>query len=133
MRRCFRSTNGGKSWEELSGLRGHGTGPPVAGRARGRDVFCTRLCSIPKTAGRIFYIAISGGGSVFAAMTQEKTWKADQQRAEGPQYIPNPEAEVGPLRASHRAGQIEAGTAVHAKNIGDVMRSFDAGETWTGS
>ena len=33
----FRSTDGGKNWNELSGLRGHGTGPEVAA-GRGRHV-----------------------------------------------------------------------------------------------
>ena len=30
----FRSTDGGKSWQELAGLRGHGTGPSLAARRR---------------------------------------------------------------------------------------------------
>ena len=33
----FRSTDGGQNWEELAGLRGHGSGPQLAAR-RGRNV-----------------------------------------------------------------------------------------------
>ena len=41
----FRSTDGGQNWKELSGLRGHGTGPNGS-RARAACA-CTRSFSIP--------------------------------------------------------------------------------------
>jgi len=56
----FRSTNGGKTWEELSGLRGHGTGPQWQPGAGGMCLHTIVLD--PKSAGRIF-IAISAAGA----------------------------------------------------------------------
>ena len=43
----FRSTDGGQTWQELSGLRGHGTGP--AGSRAPAGCVCTRSCWIRAT------------------------------------------------------------------------------------
>ncbi len=43
----FRSTDGGKTWHELAGLRGHGTGPKWQPGAGG--LACTRSSWIPRT------------------------------------------------------------------------------------
>ena len=56
----FRSSNGGKTWEELSGLRGHGSGPNAGSRGQ-VGCACTILLD-PKNAGRIF-VAISAAGA----------------------------------------------------------------------
>jgi len=42
--RAVRRTDGGKNWQELSGLRGHGNGPNVATGAA--VCVCTQLCWI---------------------------------------------------------------------------------------
>src|SRR5436309_3334570 len=56
----FKSTNGGKNWEELPGLRGHGTGPKWQPGAGG---MCLHTILIdPRNPDRIF-IAISSAGA----------------------------------------------------------------------
>jgi photosystem II stability/assembly factor-like uncharacterized protein len=56
----FRSKDGGKSWHELSGLRGHGTGPRWQPGAGG---LCLHTIILdPKDPSRI-YIAISAAGA----------------------------------------------------------------------
>src|SRR6202158_1577016 len=56
----FRSKDGGKSWQELSGLRGHGTGPERRLGAGGR-LFHTIVLD-PSNPQRMF-IAISAAGA----------------------------------------------------------------------
>src|SRR6476619_1760501 len=67
----FRSTDGGQNWKELSGLRGHGTGPkwaPVAGR------MCLHtVIPDPANPDRI-YIAISAAGA-FRTDDGGASWK----------------------------------------------------------
>jgi photosystem II stability/assembly factor-like uncharacterized protein len=121
----FRSTNGGKTWEELSGLRGHGTGPQWQPGAGGMCLHTIVLD--PKTAGRIF-IAISAAGA-FRSDDAGKTWKPINKGLKS-QYIPNPEAEVG--HCVHRIAQAKSRPELlYMQKHWDVMRSFDAGETWT--
>ena len=56
----FRSTDGGKIWQELSGLRGHGTGPKWQPGAGGMCLHTILLD--PNNPKRIF-IAISAAGA----------------------------------------------------------------------
>src|SRR3984957_21322144 len=56
----FRSSDGGKNWEELSGLRGHGSGPHWQPGAGGMCLHTIILD--PSDAGRMF-IAISSAGA----------------------------------------------------------------------
>ena len=56
----FRSTDGGQNWNELSGLRGHGTGPKWQPGAGGMCLHTVILD--PANPGRI-YIAISAAGA----------------------------------------------------------------------
>jgi len=121
----FRSTNGGKTWEELSGLRGHGTGPQWQPGAGGMCLHTIVLD--PKMAERIF-IAISAAGA-FRSDDAGKTWKPINKGLKS-QYIPNPEAEVG--HCVHRIAQARSRPELlYMQKHWDVMRSFDAGETWT--
>src|SRR2546421_7606119 len=52
----FRSTDGGKSWQELSGLRGHGSGPRWQPGAGGMGLHTILL---DPTNARRMYVAIS--------------------------------------------------------------------------
>jgi photosystem II stability/assembly factor-like uncharacterized protein len=121
----FRSTNGGKTWEELSGLRGHGTGPNWQPGAGGMCLHTILLD--PKNAGRIF-VAISAAGA-FRSDDGGKSWKPINKGLKS-QYIPNPEAEVG--HCVHRIAQPKSRPdLLYMQKHWDVMRSFDAGDTWT--
>ncbi len=67
----FRSTDGGKNWKEMSGLRGHGTGPHWQPGAGGMCLHTIILD--PKNPQRI-WIAISSAGA-FRTDDCGKTWK----------------------------------------------------------
>jgi hypothetical protein len=120
----FRTTNGGKTWEELSGLRGHGTGPNWQPGAGGMCLHTILLD--PKAAGRIF-IAISAAGA-FRSDDAGKTWKPINRGLKS-QYIPNPEAEVG--HCVHRIAQSQSRPELlYMQKHWDVMRTDNGGESW---
>src|SRR5439155_13392020 len=56
----FRSTDGGTTWQELAGLRGHSTGPKWAPGAGGMCLHT--IVQDPVHAGRLF-VAISAAGA----------------------------------------------------------------------
>jgi len=121
----FSSSNGGKTWEELSGLRGHGTGPQWQPGAGGMCLHTILLD--PKNTGRIV-IAISAAGA-FRSDDAGKTWKPINKGLRS-QYIPNPEAEVG--HCVHRIAQSALRPELlYMQKHWDVMRSDNAGESWT--
>jgi photosystem II stability/assembly factor-like uncharacterized protein len=121
----FKTTNGGRTWQELSGLRGHGTGPKWQPGAGGMCLHTIVLD--PKNAGRIF-IAISAAGA-FRSDDGGKTWKPINKGLRS-QYIPDPEAEVG--HCVHRIAQANSKPELlYMQKHWDVLRSFDAGDTWT--
>jgi photosystem II stability/assembly factor-like uncharacterized protein len=120
----FKTANGGKTWQELSGLRGHGTGPQWQPGAGGMCLHTIVLD--PKNAGRIF-IAISAAGA-FRSDDGGKTWKPINKGLRS-QYIPDPEAEVG--HCVHRIAQANSKPELlYMQKHWDVLRSFDAGDTW---
>lgn len=120
----FRTTDGGKSWHELAGLRGHGTGPQWQPGAGGMGLHTILID--PQNPKRI-YIAISSAGA-FRTDNGGTTWQTINRGLRSP-YIPDPDAEVG--HCVHRI-------ALHPSRPGvvfmqkhwDVMRSDDAGENW---
>jgi len=121
----FRSKDGGKSWQELPGLRGHGTGPQWQPGAGGMCLHTIILD--PQNSGRIF-IAISAAGA-FRSDDGGKTWKPIN-RGLNSRYIPNPTAEVGHCVhhvAMHRARP----NVLFMQKHWDVLRTDDAGENWT--
>ena len=121
----FKTTNGGKTWEELSGLRGHGTGPKWQPGAGGMCLHTIVLD--PKNAGRIF-TAISAAGA-FRSDDGGKNWKPINKGLKS-LYIPDPEAEVG--HCVHRIAQAQSRPELlYMQKHWDVLRSFDAGDTWT--
>ena len=120
----FRTTDGGKTWHELAGLRGHESGPKWAPGAGGMGLHTILLD--PKNSARM-YIAISAAG-VFRTDNAGKTWKPVNRGLKS-EYIPDPNAEVG--HCVHRIGMhpLKPNTLFMQKHW-DVMRSDDAGETW---
>lgn len=120
----FVSKNGGKSWQELSGLRGHKTGKQWSPGAGG---MCLHTIIIdPKDPKRI-YIAISAAGA-FRTDDGGKTWQPINRGLKS-QYIPDPEAEVG--HCVHRiAMHPTRPNVLFMQKHWDVMRSDNAGASW---
>lgn len=121
----FHSTDGGRSWTELKGLREHGTGPKWAPGAGGMCLHTILLD--PKHPKRMF-IAISAAGA-FRTDDGGATWKAINQGLRS-QHIPDPAAEVG--HCVHRiAMHPSRPETLFMQKHWDVMRSDNAGDTWT--
>ena len=120
----FRTTNGGRTWEELAGLRGHGTGPQWQPGAGGMCLHTILLD--PTVKGRMF-IAISAAGA-FRSGDAGKTWKPINRGLKS-QYIPSTEAEVG--HCVHRIAQHKSRPdTLFMQKHWDVMRTDNAGESW---
>src|SRR5579864_5844305 len=120
----FKSSDGGSSWTELSGLRKHGTGPNWQPGAGGMCLHTVILD--PKDANRIF-IAISAAGA-FRTDDGGKTWKPINKGLYS-KYIPNPTAEVGHC-VHHVAMNPSRPGVLFMQKHWDVMRSDDAGDNW---
>ena len=121
----FKSTDGGESWHELSGLRGHGTGPKWQPGAGGMCLHSVLLD--PSNSDRI-YIAISAAGA-FRTDDGGKTWKPINRGLHS-QYIPDPNAETGHC-VHHIAMNPSRPNVLFMQKHWDVMRSDDAGDNWT--
>ncbi len=120
----FRSSDGGKSWQELPGLRGHGTGPKWQPGAGGMGLHTILLD--PSDPGRIF-VAISAAGA-FRTDDAGKTWRPINRGLKS-QYIPDPNAEVG--HCVHRIAMHRSRPSVlFMQKHWDVMRSDVAGDSW---
>lgn len=120
----FRSADGGKTWAELAGLRGHGTGQQWQPGAGGMCLHTILLD--PANAERIF-IAISSAGA-FRTDDGGATWKPINRGLKS-EYIPDPDAEVG--HCVHRIALHPSRPEVlFMQKHWDVMRSNDAGDSW---
>jgi photosystem II stability/assembly factor-like uncharacterized protein len=120
----FRSTDSGKTWQELSGLRGHGSGPKWAPGAGGMCLHTIILD--PSDPARIF-IAISSAGA-FRTDDGGQTWKPINRGLRS-EHIPDPTAEVG--HCVHRiAMHPSRPSTLFMQKHWDVMRSDDAGDSW---
>lgn len=120
----FRSTDGARSWHELPGLRGHGTGPKWQPGAGGMCLHTIILDT--KDPGRI-YIAISAAGA-FRTDDGGQTWKPINRGLRS-QYIPDPAAEIGHC-VHHIAMNASRPGVLFMQKHWDVMRSDDAGDSW---
>lgn len=120
----FRSTNGGRSWHELAGLRGHGTGPKWSPGAGG---MCLHTILIDPSNHDRMYTAISAAGA-FRTDDGGENWKPINRGLHS-LYIPDPEAEVG--HCVHRiAMHPDRPDVLFMQKHWDVMRSDNAGESW---
>jgi photosystem II stability/assembly factor-like uncharacterized protein len=120
----FRSSDGGQNWQELAGLRGHGTGPKWQPGAGGMCLHSILLD--PKNSKRMF-IAISAAGA-FRTDDAGRTWKPINQGLHS-QYIPDPNAEVGHC-VHHITMHPKRPNTLFMQKHWDVMRSDDAGDSW---
>ena len=120
----FRSTDGGKNWKELAGLRGHGTGPRWQPGAGG---MCLHTIILDRKDPKRIYIAISAAGA-FRTDDGGKTWKPINKGLHS-QYIPEPTAEVGHC-VHHVAMHPSHPNVLFMQKHWDVMRSDNAGDLW---
>jgi hypothetical protein len=120
----FHTTDGGQSWAELPGLRGHGSGPHWQPGAGG---MCLHTILIDPSNPKRMFIAISAAGA-FRTDDAGRSWRPINRGLKS-QGIPNPEAEVG--HCVHRIAQHRSRPDVlFMQKHWDVMRSDDAGDTW---
>jgi photosystem II stability/assembly factor-like uncharacterized protein len=120
----FRSTDGGGSWHELSGLRKHGSGPSWQPGAGGMCLHTILLD--PSDPERIF-VAISAAGA-FRTDDGGATWQPINRGLTSAQ-LPDPNAEVG--HCVHRLAMHPARPQrLYMQKHWDVMRTDDAGEHW---
>ncbi len=120
----FRSSDGARSWQEMSGLRGHGTGPQWQPGAGGMCLHTIILD--PSDPGRM-YIAISAAGA-FRTDDGGRTWKPINRGLRS-QFLPDQDAEIGHC-VHHVAMHPSRPGVLFMQKHWDVMRSDDAGENW---
>ena len=121
----FKTTDGGKSWNELAGLRGHGSGPHWAPGAGGMCLHT--IVQDPGDAQRLF-VAISAAGA-FRTDDGGATWKPINQGLVS-DHIPDKTAEVG--HCVHRIALHQSNPKrLYMQKHWDVMRTDDAGDHWT--
>ncbi len=121
----FRTTDGGKTWHELAGLRTHPSAQQWTPGAGGMGLHTILLD--PKNKNRI-YIAISAAGA-FRTDDDGKTWKPINRGLHS-NYIPDPDAEVG--HCVHRIAMHPSKPDVlYMQKHWDVLRTDNAGESWT--
>jgi photosystem II stability/assembly factor-like uncharacterized protein len=120
----FRSSDGGRSWHELAGLRevkGHLWQPGAGG-------MCLHtIVQVPGNPNRI-YVAISAAGA-FRTDDGGETWRPINRGLKSPYELPDADADVG--HCVH-------GLAMHSSRPDvlfmqkhwDIMRSDDAGDMW---
>ena len=120
----FRSGDGGRSWQELAGLRGHGSGPDWMPGAGG---MCLHTILLDPARPERMTIAISAAG-VFRSEDSGVTWLPSNKGLVSEQ-MPNPTGEVG--HCVHRIGfHPSRPDTLFMQKHWDVMRSDDAGATW---
>ena len=120
----FKTTDGGQTWKELSGLRGHGSGPAWAPGAGG---LCLHTIMVDSMNPARMYIAISAAGA-FRSDDGGASWRPINQGLRS-EHIPDPAAEVG--HCVHRLAMHRSRPNVlFMQKHWDVMRSDNAGDSW---
>jgi hypothetical protein len=120
----FRSTNGGRTWEELPALRG------VSGHLwqPGAGGMCLHtVLQAPGRPGRL-YVAISAAGA-FRTDDGGKTWRAITRGLHSQYELPDPKAEVGHCVHKIALHPSRPETLFMQKHW-DVLRSDDGGDSW---
>ncbi|HVS49724.1 MAG TPA: exo-alpha-sialidase [Candidatus Dormibacteraeota bacterium] len=120
----FRTTDAGKSWEELSGLRTH---PSASTWAPGAGGLCLHTIILDKDNPNRIVTAISSAGA-FRSDDAGKTWRTITKGLRS-QYIPDPDAEVGHC-VHHIAMHPSRPNVLYMQKHWDVMRSDNSGDNW---
>lgn len=120
----FKSSDGGNSWKELSGLRSHGTGPNWQPGAGG---LCLHTIILDKNNPDRIFTAISAAGA-FRSDDGGQTWKPINRGLKS-EFLPEPEAEIGHC-VHHISMHPSRPDVLFMQKHWDIMRSDDAGESW---
>ena len=121
----FRTTDGGSSWHELSGLRRHGT---AASWQPGAGGMCLHTIIVHPDDAQKIVVAISAAGA-FRSDDGGVSWRPINRGllSDG---IPDDDAEVG--HCVHHVAMHPANPDVlYMQKHWDVMRSDNAGESWS--
>ena len=120
----FRTTDGGKSWQELPALRsakGHLWQPGAGG-------MCLHTILLHPTDPNRIFIAISAAGA-FRSDDGGQSWRPVNNGLKSQYELPDPAAEVG--HCVHRIAMHPSRPDVlFMQKHWDVMRSDDAGDSW---
>ena len=120
----FKTTNGGKTWNELAGLRGHPTGAKWQPGAGG---MCLHTIILDPTNPKRIYVAISAAGA-FRSDDAGMSWKPINKGLVS-NFMPDPHGEVG--HCVHRLAINRARPeTLYMQKHWDVMRSDNAGDEW---
>ncbi len=120
----FRSTDGGRAWQELAGLR------EVKGNLwqPGASGMCLHTIMLDPNNPQRIYIAISAAGA-FRTDDGGKNWRAINRGLQSKYELPDADAEVG--HCVHRiAMHSTRPNVLFMQKHWDVLRSDDAGESW---
>jgi hypothetical protein len=121
----FRSADAGQSWQELPGLRGHGSGRYWQPGAGG---MCLHTILLDPGNPQRMFIAISAAG-VFRTDDGGVSWRPMNRGLKSQYVLPDPDAEVG--HCVHRIVMHPSRPNVlFMQKHWDVMRSDDGGELW---
>jgi len=120
----FRSSDGGTTWAELSGLRNHDTGSRWQPGAGG---MCLHTVVLDPSDPKRIFVAISAAGA-FRSDDTGATWRPITRGLKS-NFLPDPTAEVG--HCVHRiAMHPSRPQTLFMQKHWDVMRTDDAGESW---
>jgi photosystem II stability/assembly factor-like uncharacterized protein len=120
----FKSTDGGKNWNELPGLRGHVSGPDWMPGAGG---MCLHTILLDPSNDQRMFVAISAAGS-FRTDDGGVTWKPINKGLHS-NFMPDPEGEVG--HCVHRIAMHPSNpNTLFMQKHWDIMRSDNAGDSW---
>ncbi len=120
----FKSTDGGLTWKELSGLRTHGSGPQWQPGAGG---LCLHTIVLDPSNEQRIYIAISAAGA-FRTDDGGETWTPINKGLRSGE-IPDQDSEVG--HCVHRIAMHPSHPdRLFMQKHWDVMRSDNAGDQW---
>jgi photosystem II stability/assembly factor-like uncharacterized protein len=120
----FKSTDGGKTWKELAGLRsakGQLWQPGAGG-------MCLHTILLDKSHPDRIFVAISAAGT-FRSDDGGQTWRPTNKGLVSKYELPDPEAEVGHC-VHNIAMHPSRPNVLFMQKHWDVMRSDDAGESW---
>jgi len=120
----FRSTDGGRSWSELSALRNHSTGSDWVPGAGG---MCLHTILLHPDDPGLIYVAISAAGA-FRSRDGGDTWEVATGGLRS-DYMPDPEAPVGHCVHNLAMHPARPDTVFMQKHW-HVCRSDDGGDQW---